>query len=52
MSGPLPDAHAPQLPAVDVCRFLPQLATELATAQTTQNEEVEQKQNQLLQLQV
>jgi hypothetical protein len=51
MSGPFPDAHAPQLPSADVCRFLPQLATELATVQTTQNEEVEQKQNHLLQLQ-
>lgn len=55
MSGPFPDTpsqHAPQLPVADVCRFLPELTTELATAQTTQNEEVEQKQSQLLHLQV
>ena len=36
----------------DVGRFLPDLATELATAQTTQDEEVEQKEQRLRQLQV
>ena len=36
----------------DVCGFLPELATELATAQTTQDEEVEQKQRHLHELKV
>ena len=44
---PLPVEHMP-----DVGRFLPELATELATAQTTQDEEVEQKQQHLHHLKV
>ena len=36
----------------DLCGFLPELATELATAQTTQDVEVEQKQNHILHLKV
>lgn len=36
----------------DTCGFLPELATHLATVQTTQDEEVEEKQQQLLQLKV
>ena len=46
-AGPERGASLPA--AQDVCLFL---TTELATAQTTQNEEVEQKQSQLVQLQV
>lgn len=45
--APLPVEHM-----TDVCRFLPELATELATAQTSQDVEVEQKQQQLLHLKV
>ena len=44
---PLPVEHMP-----DVGRFLPELATELATAQTTQDEEVEQKQQHIHHLKV
>ena len=43
----LPIEHMP-----DVGRFLPELATELATAQTTQDEEVEQKEKHLQHLKV
>ena len=49
-AGPERGASLPA--AQDVCLFLPALTTELATAQTTQNEEVEQKESQLVQLQV
>jgi len=43
----LPIEHMP-----DVGQFLPELATELATAQTTQDEEVEQKEKHLQHLKV
>ena len=43
----LPIEHMP-----DVGQFLPELATELATAQTTQDEEVEQKEKHLHHLKV
>ena len=43
----LPVAHM-----TDLCGFLPELATELATAQTTQDVEVEHKQNHLFHLKV
>ena len=44
---PLPIEHMP-----DMCGFLPELASQLATAQTTQDVEVEQKHQDLLQLKV
>lgn len=40
------------VPPQDVCGFLPELTIELATAQTTQDEEVEKKLQHLNQLKV
>ena len=50
--GDSPPAALPVEHPTDLCGLFPELATELATAQTTQDVEVEEKQNHILHLKV